>query len=95
MDAKPENDWQVQGSDEEKNDPGKKGNGAWCPLAEDIIKVYLTFVWLILKCYLLASGSARVLFYHFFFFLHKENDRKQNGLAFSQIFIFPKISGRS
>lgn len=44
MDAKPENDWQVQGSDEEKYDPGKKGNGAWCPLAEDIIKVYLTFV---------------------------------------------------
>lgn len=44
MDAKPENDWQVQGSDEEKYDPGKKGNGAWCPLAEDIIKVYLIFV---------------------------------------------------
>lgn len=40
MDAKPENDWQVQGSDEEKYDPGKKGNGAWCPLAEDIIKLY-------------------------------------------------------
>lgn len=44
MDAKPENDWQFQGSDEEKYDPGKKGNGAWCPLAEDIIKVYLKFV---------------------------------------------------
>lgn len=95
MDAKPENDWQVQGSDEEKYDPGKKGNGAWCPLAEDIIKVYLTFVWLILKCYLLGSGSAHVLFYHCIFFLHKENDRKQKGLAFSQIFIFPQISGRS
>lgn len=87
MDAKPENDWQVQGSDEEKYDPGKKGNGAWCPLAEDIIKVYLTFVWLILKCYLLASGSARVLFYHCIFFLHKENDKAKWFGIFTDIYI--------
>jgi hypothetical protein len=40
MDTKTEDDWQVQGSDDEKYDPGKKGNGTWCPLPEDIIKVY-------------------------------------------------------
>ncbi|XP_048767524.1 PAXIP1-associated glutamate-rich protein 1-like [Ostrea edulis] len=40
MDTKNEDDWQVQGSDDEKYDPGKKGNGTWCPLPEDIIKLY-------------------------------------------------------
>lgn len=42
MDTKNEDDWQVQGSDDEKYDPGKKGNGTWCPLPEDIIKVMFT-----------------------------------------------------
>ncbi|XP_061196268.1 PAXIP1-associated glutamate-rich protein 1A-like [Saccostrea echinata] len=40
MDTKSDDDWQVQGSDDEKYDPGKKGNGTWCPLPEDIIKLY-------------------------------------------------------
>ncbi|XP_078335893.1 PAXIP1-associated glutamate-rich protein 1-like isoform X2 [Crassostrea virginica] len=33
-------DWQIQGSDEEKYDPMKKGNGTWCPRPEDIVKLY-------------------------------------------------------
>ncbi|XP_062617262.1 PAXIP1-associated glutamate-rich protein 1A-like [Saccostrea cucullata] len=40
MDTKSDDDWQVQGSDDEKYDPGKKGNGTWCPLPEDIVKLY-------------------------------------------------------
>ena len=53
-------DWQIQGSDDEKYDPMKKGNGTWCPRPEDIVKVHMKTLYMVQpSSTIIARGVVR------------------------------------